>query len=539
MDLKDTTLVNNSSTNIRRKFLNYGSELTLIIGVTFVFFGLISLFGNSAIYEHILKQELGLSRNSKSFEVWHETPVPMYIEFYFFNWTNPDKLNTEKPAFVEMGPYRFREKHKKVNITWNNNGTVSFKRIRYWHYDAEHSVGELSDNVTTLNAVSLTAAFTVRNWHYILKKSLSLGLTSTGQKMSITKTVNELLFEGYSDTLLNLARKMPAFKGVEIPFDKFGWFYTRNGSDEFDGYFNMETGTERLDKIGKLDTWNFKNHTTFYDDDCSEINGSAGEFWPPNQNRTVPLEMYSPDLCRSISFTYLEDRTVNGIQGLTYILDKELLDNGTHVKENLCYCSGECSPSGVINVTTCHYGAPAFVSYPHFYQADPYYSDLIDGMLPETDKHQFYITIEPNVGIPLDVGARLQVNLLLQPLSGIELYSKAPRVYFPMLWFNQRATMPPDMAASLKLFIMMPTILIGIGWGFIIVGLVISFISLAILYKSNRRRKTASHFTDNIITVQLQANENLELNVKQPLMEEMETTVNKSIPSGQTHRIIA
>jgi hypothetical protein len=42
--------------------------------------------------------------------MWKETPIPIYIDFYFFNWTNPEELLEEnfKPALVELGPYRFK-----------------------------------------------------------------------------------------------------------------------------------------------------------------------------------------------------------------------------------------------------------------------------------------------------------------------------------------------------------------------------------------------------------------------------------------------
>lgn len=43
-----------------------------------------------------------------------------------------------------------------------------------------------------------------------------------GEKLTLTKSVNELLFEGYNDTLLEIAKKM---KTTDIPFSKFGWFY--------------------------------------------------------------------------------------------------------------------------------------------------------------------------------------------------------------------------------------------------------------------------------------------------------------------------
>lgn len=68
---------------------------------------------------------------------------------------------------------------------------------------------------------------------------------------------------------------------------------------------------------------------------------------------------------------------------------------GTNIPENKCYCGGECVPSGVLNVTTCRMDSPIFLSLPHFYGADPYYINLVDGLKPEKEKHEFYITLEP------------------------------------------------------------------------------------------------------------------------------------------------
>jgi len=43
-----------------------------------------------------------------------------------------------------------------------------------------------------------------------------------GEKLVLTKSVNALLFEGFNDTLLEIARKM---KVSNLPYSKFGWFY--------------------------------------------------------------------------------------------------------------------------------------------------------------------------------------------------------------------------------------------------------------------------------------------------------------------------
>lgn len=65
-----------------------------------------------------------------------------------------------------------------------------------------------------------------------------------------------------------------------------------------EGVFNMDTGANGLDTLGRLWNWNHNNVSQFYDTPCGEIRGSAGEMFPPDQTRDKPVTMYSPDLCR-------------------------------------------------------------------------------------------------------------------------------------------------------------------------------------------------------------------------------------------------
>lgn len=72
-----------------------------------------------------------------------------------------------------------------------------------------------------------SAAGKGKQWDPVRRKMVDVGLNLYQQKMSVKKTVDELLFTGYSDDMLDMARAMPLFgKDVEVPFDRFGWFYT-------------------------------------------------------------------------------------------------------------------------------------------------------------------------------------------------------------------------------------------------------------------------------------------------------------------------
>jgi hypothetical protein len=94
---------------------------------------------------------------------------------------------------------------------------------------------------------------------------------------------------------------------------------------------------------------------------------------------------------------------------LRFIGDDGVFDNGTKYPDKRCYCAKrqiigtneisacaeECAPSGVRSISKCRFGAPAFVSFPHFYKGDPSYLQSIRGLNPSQHLHEFYVAVEP------------------------------------------------------------------------------------------------------------------------------------------------
>nr|XP_018910296.1 PREDICTED: protein croquemort-like isoform X1 [Bemisia tabaci] len=402
------------------------------------------------ICKFVISLKLPLTPTSDTYAIWRDTPIPMHIDFYFFNWTNPHELldPEKKPEFVQMGPYRFIETKEKVNITWNVNHTVSYQQRKWWYFDAENSKGKLTDNITTLNVVALAASNTVKNWAYVMQSALSTAMSQTSQNISVTKPAGQLLFDGYEDKLIDLAMNFPSM--ITVPYDKFGWFYTRNGSAEFDGYFNIDVGSEDIEDFGRIRNWNYASRTDYYSGECGELRGSGGELFPPDMQQTK-ITLFSPDMCRSVILEY--ERTVehSGMEGYRFVGGLDMVDNGTHDAANECLCDGECVPQGLSNATSCRYGVPAFISYPHFYLADPVYREDIRGMRPDKDLHQFQMTFEPTTGVPLEVKARLQINILLTANPSVMLFEKVPSIFFPMIWFENKATITEELAEEVKL----------------------------------------------------------------------------------------
>lgn len=218
----------------------------------------------------------------------------------------------------------------------------------------------------------------------------------------------------------------------------------------------MHTGEGDISQIGTMKNWNFSPKTDYFPDECGIVKGSAGEFYPPIKHKTAPISLFTPDMCRSISLDFDEEKSIHGITGYKYSGSEKTVDNGTLYTENKCFSTGESVPSGVMNVSSCRYGSPVFMSFPHYYGGDPYYLNQVEGMSPSRDKHEFYMTLEPMTGIPLDVAARLQINMLIRPIANVSLYQNAPYMFFPVLWFEQKVMIPADMASEIKTVVTMP-----------------------------------------------------------------------------------
>lgn len=456
--------------------VNTKKGLVFGIGVALVVIGAVIGGVWSLIVASILRGEMGLTSTSKSYEMWEETPIPMYIEVYFFNWINAAQFQQRPqevtPEFEELGPYIFSEHHTKVNIAWNDNNTVTFQQVRRWHFEPERSNGTLRDEITNINAIAVTVEYMIRHMNPVVQIIVDT-LVKNLEPLFVTKTVGQLMFEGYEDELLNITAALNVSE-FHVPFDKFGWYYPRNNSPTYDGVFNMNTGTDNLDLLGIMDAWNFEQYPPYYDGECARITGSTGELFPPLEN-VDKIALFAPEICSSLELVKSDEPYLkHGLEAYRFIGDDRVFDNGTKYPENRCYCakrqiigtseisacSEECTPSGVRSISKCRFGAPAFVSFPHFYKADPSYLLNIKGLNPSQDLHEFYVAVEPHTGIPLDVKARMQVNLLLRPYENSKLFKNVPRVMIPILWFTQTAELSDDLADLTKLLVSLP----AIGW---------------------------------------------------------------------------
>ena len=116
-----------------------------------------------------------------------------------------------------------REVQRKVNLRWHPNGTVSYQRKKFWYFDLSLSVGPLTDLITTINLPVVSSAEFARG-NFFREWGVSDMLRSLEANIFVKRSVRELLFDGYEDSVMDIGSAFG--QGHEqVVLDKFGWFY--------------------------------------------------------------------------------------------------------------------------------------------------------------------------------------------------------------------------------------------------------------------------------------------------------------------------
>ncbi|XP_058827712.1 protein peste-like [Topomyia yanbarensis] len=461
-------------------------------GILAVIGAIFALFWGD-ILDAIIIKEKSITPTSKGFKLWKRPPFQLTWEITFFNWTNADAFlenKATKPSFSEVGPYIFSESSEKVDVRFNpKNSTISFRKRSYFTpvTDNRTAAAQPDDIVTSINMVALSAANRARFWGYAAQRAISFALFTYRQGIFVTRTASELLFEGYPEPMIDRAQEILNFIGEDIPFEgRFSWFHTINASKKAYGVFNMDSGKDDSSQYGLIRAWNYKTKADFADGDCGKFRGFTGDIFPTKIRKDRPLGIFTPEMCRMVSFEFEREEDVYGVVGYRFVGSERTVDNGSLYAENQCNFGGEFMPSGMINITECRLGAPFYMSFPHFYLADPFYRDQMEGMKPNRERHQFFFTIEPTTGVVLNASIRFQVNVLLQQYSAIALYQDAPRSYIPVFWFTRSFQMPEEDVLKLKGLLNVSQL--GYIGGFVAVGvgLLIGLLSLGLscIFKS-------------------------------------------------------
>jgi len=445
-------------------------SLILLNAIFFIGNGVFCMLLFQSLFDFILQDKLTIHKGSPAYDNWKKPSIPTKLKIYFFNINNPAEIERGgKPSLGEIGPFTYREETERVEEVFHDNGTVSYKTKKFWYFLEEESL-DLNTMICTLDIPVLASAEFARG-SWFTEKSMA-GMYAMRDSLFTNKTAQDLLFDGYSDSLMT-AGNMFAKKGL-IPKDKFGWFYKRNGTTWSDGVVNMATGTDNFKDVGTIKFWRDSNRS-MYPDECGELRGTSAGFTFPDPDRQY-IDYFSTDICRAIRFEKSKSVDIHGINATRFSLNPQnTFGNEETNPDNHCYHA--YFPSGMHNSTGCKGGdttLKTFVSLPHFQGADAFYQDqFTEGSLnPDPVKHSASITIQPETSIPVQVLMRLQIIVQVRSNPTIGgFFSDLPELFLPVFWFDAEAVVTPDLAGEVIMITMIPEVAEMVGISSFVVGL--------------------------------------------------------------------
>ncbi|XP_049639322.1 platelet glycoprotein 4-like [Suncus etruscus] len=416
---------------------NCGLITGAVIGAVLAVFGGILMPVGDIVIESAIKKEVVLEEGTVAYKNWIKADIPVYRQIWIFDVQNPEEVavNSSNIKLKQKGPYTYRVRYlAKENITHDHeNNTVSFIEPNGAIFVPSLSAGTENDTVTVLNMAVVAApqlypsAFVQSVLNSLIKKSKS--------SMFQRRTVKELLW-GYKDPFLSL---------VPYPIDAtVGLFYPYNNTA--DGVFRVFTGKDNVSKVGIIDSYKGQKRMSAWESYCGMINGTEGASFAPFLDKNRALQIFAPDICRSITLVFGGEINLKGITVFRFVLPSKAFASPVQNPDNTCFCiekviSNNCTYYGVLDVSKCNEGKPVYVSLPHFLYASPEVHSTIEGLHPNPEEHSTYLDVEPITGFTLQFAKRLQVNLLVKPAKKIEALKKLKKLYLvPLIWINETAS---------------------------------------------------------------------------------------------------
>jgi len=423
--------------NINKRRKEVCAGISLVTGVLFLIAGILVVVLFRSFVHNLIMAEIPLLPTSKVTKAWIDPPVRPLMRLYFFNTTNHVAfLKGQKPILDEVGPYVYEEKWKKVGVTWSDDKEkVKYKLKKTFVFRQDLS-GLLSENdhVILPNVPLFASVDQMKYTDPIVKLALGGMLDILRQDVFNSTSIRDVIW-GYHHTLVKLGNDvLPEEK--KLPFDKYGLFVEKNGS--LSEEWETMTGMNNVKDVAKVVSYGGKKSLDFWTSDkCNSIRGTDGSLFHPGVEANETLYLFNRDLCRSLPLVYQEDVEHHGMTTYRFAPPENVFGTPEENPSNSCFCSeGHCAPSGVLNISSCQFGSPLMMSWPHFYQADPKLLEDVVGLQPNKDKHQFQVDVLPKMGVVMRAAVKTQINLVMSKSDGVRQLSGVRDMIFPIMWLH-------------------------------------------------------------------------------------------------------
>jgi len=405
-----------------------------LVGVAYLLF--------DPLVRALILNKLVLTPATEEFLLWENPPISPHLKVYMFNLTNPEEFFNGKslPHVVEVGPYMYRQTWTKQNITWHDNGTISFRTRKIFRFVPEESCPscqDTKDNITTINVPLVSAYYQSRDADWKQTYSLSGLIWTLGYKPWMTHTVHELLW-GYEEPLFKVAQ---ALLSDPPPFSQFGLFLQKNSTKEEEiGLLTMNTGKGDPYKLSTIESFKGQQYFNFWNtSECNKVHGSDGAAFNPYIKKIDTVYFFNDKLCRALPLVYNNSVVQEGLPGLRFMPREDVfMSSKRFPKENSCFDDPNVeSGDGVFDVTRCQFNTPIILSWPHFLGAEEKYKNGVIGLNPDKNKHSFWFDIQEVTGTTLSAQARIQVNMKVHKIPMFDSLSRINDTVVPMMWFDE------------------------------------------------------------------------------------------------------
>lgn len=500
--------------------------VVLAIAVALLAGGLLVVAFFTTAVELVIDDQITLRPGSQTFEMWRKPPVHPVIKVYVYNVTNADEFLTlpangeerQKPILEELGPFVYIETWEKVNITFHDNGTLTYNQQKIYRFDPEQSVGSEDDTVVVPNIPMLSATSQSKHAARFLRLAMASIMDILKVKPFVEVSVGQLLW-GYEDPLLKLAKDVVP-KEQKLPYEEFGLLYGKNGTSRDN--VTVFTGATDIRMFAALDKFNGRTHLPHWTtEQCNRMSGgSDGSLFPPRIRPDTVLHVFDKDMCRQLPLVFKKQiEGKGGVKAFRFGPGQQAFADPDHEPANRCYCpssvagngssaatatatvstranaQNQCAPHGTFNVSLCQYDSPVLLSFPHFYMGDQKLREAVHGIdPPDADRHEFYIDVQPEMGVAMRAKARVQINLAVSQVVDIKQVATFPDIVFPIMWFEEGIDELPDQVIQLlKLATQTPPVAkAALQYALFASGAVLLLLALGCLVRNSHRQETMS-----------------------------------------------
>nr|UQE86052.1 sensory neuron membrane protein [Tropidothorax elegans] len=409
-------------------------------------------WGFNKFLTYKINQTVALSKGSEMRKTWSKLPIPVEFRIYLFNVTNPLEVHKgAKPIMKEIGPYFFDEWKEKVRLEDDPaEDTVSFNQRVTWVFQPSRSEGLTGDEMITIpHPALMTLVLTVEREKPpalpLIGKALP-ALFNQPETVFVTAKAMNILFGGVPinctskefgpKAICTMIRQNPKglMKDGEDIF-LFSFFGPKNATVD-EGRFTVHRGVRDAQEVGMMVRFNGEEvQKVWSGPECNALRGTDSTIFPPFISDSDDIVSFAPDLCRSLGAKFSHKIVYKGIPGNHYTAT---LGDMSSNPEEKCFCPTPttCLKKGAFDISKC-IGAPIVLTLPHFYEADEYYLNQVDGLTPDKEKHQIFLNFEPISGTPLGARKRLQFNIPIHPIKKVNLMKDLPEALVPLMWVEE------------------------------------------------------------------------------------------------------